>query len=54
MTVVLIIVAGFFIAALGIMVRAEMKSVKRRKISAFSLSPKGRTKRILGETYIFK
>ena len=54
MAPVLIIVAVFFIAVLGIMVRSEMKSTERRKVNAFGLSPKKSKTQTLDGTYILK
>jgi hypothetical protein len=38
--VVFVIVAVFFVAVLGAMVRAEMKTLERRDVNLFTRSPK--------------
>jgi hypothetical protein len=54
MAEVFIIVSIFFIAALGIMARSEMKSTERRKVNVLDLSPKKRRTQTLDGTYILK
>ncbi len=53
MTAVLVIVAVFFVVALGAMVRSETKTLERRETNPFAFSPK-RKSRTLNGTYIIK
>ena len=53
MTAVLVIVMVFFVAGLGAMVRAEMKTLERRETNPFAFSRKSRS-RTLNGTYIIK
>jgi len=46
--VIFVIVAVFFLAALGAMVRAEMKTIERRETNAFTFSPKKRSRTLNG------
>ena len=54
MAAVLIIVAVFFVAVLGIMVRTTAKSTERRKVNAFDFSSKKRRTQTVDGTYILK
>ena len=54
MAIVFIVVAVFFVVAVGIMIRTEAKSTERRKVNAFGLSPKKSKTQTLDGTYILK
>ena len=54
MTVVMIIVAVFVVAALSIMIKAENKSTERREINPLGASPKKRRAQTADGTYILK
>jgi hypothetical protein len=51
--VVFVIVAVFFVAALGVMVWAETKTLERRETNPFTFSPKKRS-RTLNGSHILK
>lgn len=53
MGAIIIIVAVFFVAALGAMVKAEMKTLERRETNPFTFSPK-RGSRTLNGSHILK
>ena len=54
MTVVMIIIAVFVVAALSIMIKAENKSTERREISPLGSSAKKRRSQTVDGTYILK
>ena len=54
MTVVMIIIAVFVVAALSIMIKAENKSTERREINPLDPSPKKRRNQTVDGTYILK
>ncbi len=54
MTVVMIIVALFFVAALSVMIKAESKSTERRDINPLGPSPTKRRSQTPDGTYILK
>ncbi len=54
MTLVMIIIAAFFLVALSFMIKAETKSTERQKINPLGPSPKKRRNQTLDGTYILK
>jgi hypothetical protein len=52
--VIFVIVAVFFVASLGVMVRAEMKTLERRDVNLFNHSPKKRRGRTLNGVHIIE
>jgi hypothetical protein len=54
LTVVMIVVAVFVVAALSIMIKAESRSTERREINPLGPSPKKRRSQTVDGTYILK
>jgi amino acid transporter len=54
LTIIFIVVAVFFVAAVGIMVRTEAKSTERREIDPLGPPPKKRRAQTFDGTYILK